>query len=78
MRVKIDKAPSHHEAGSVDGVAAGQFLLADGGDRAVGNPDIAYGIEPGLGVHDTPALDDQVEFGSGGLSASGQADRAKQ
>lgn len=61
MPVEVDEARADDQASSVDGGAAGERGLADGGDFSAVDSDVAWSIEVRFGVKDAASGDDGVE-----------------
>ncbi len=58
--VEIDEARGDHQSLGAEHALARQGLGRNARDLAVADADIAGGVEAGLGIHRTSALDDEV------------------
>jgi len=61
VRVEIDEAWCDDEPCCVDGVATGNGSFGDCRDFSASDTNAAYRIEAGLGIHDAPVHDDEIE-----------------
>ena len=59
--MQVDEPGCDHQTRRIHGRGAGKGRLGHGRYGAVADTDVPHRIQPGLGVHDPPPRDDQIE-----------------
>ena len=75
--MEIDEARCNHQAGDIDDFSTRKRLVGDLDDAVTTNADIANGVEPGLGIDDSPTVEDDVVV-VGGLRVTPRASPKRQ